>query len=823
MLRNCAFTIALAIGFLFLVRAVAPAGADYEAEAAPAQAAVLAGHLPPGLNGLVPVARANPAAPILIQVTLKLRNRPELDQLLEAQQDPHSPLYHHWLTAGEFDARFGPAQPDLDTVAGWLDAQGFVVTASSLSGHYVEASGTVAQAESAFATTIMSFGDGSYSNMTEPAVPAPIAGLIGSITGLNNFIHTQPANGGQRRITKIALESPPTLRSALPRPVVSQGFLSLAAMIDPTVQPDPLDLQPLSEGPVTTPEFKFSGFSPADLYSFYDESPLFSAGANGGGGGCIAIVGDSDILSTGPTTFASDFSLPAPSITTVLVNGSSPGRNGDENEAQLDLQWSHAAAPGAAQRFYLGNAATASSHGAIVDAISAAVNDNLCQVISVSFSLCGGSPSFFTGTISPIYAKAATQGQTIFISSGDDGAAGVVLSAGKCVAGTTQNVNELGADPNVTSVGGTQFTPTYDSSGDNVGNVPESVWNDGSGATGGGASAVYTKPSYQNGLTPADGQRDVPDIALMASANSPGAWWVTDSGGTAQLICCIGGTSLSAPLWAGLAKVIGQLGGARLGSVNPRIYQLAAAGLAAHGFRDVLTGNNTFNGVTGFNAVTGYDQATGWGTVDMATFGGAFAATTVPTPTPTMPGMATPTPTGTPTATRTITPTATPTKRGHHTPTPTTTPATSTTATGTRTPTATPTRTPTPTATATATHTATGTPTHTATATHTPTPTPTRTPTATPTRTPTRNCRRAPRPGRRQTPRLGLRLAPRPGRRQTPRLGLRLARRPGRRLTPRLGLRLTPRPGHRSVQRPARRRTRRPQPEPQPPRQLLRR
>jgi len=199
------------------------------------------------------------------------------------------------------------------------------------------------------------------------------------------------------------------------------------------------------------------------------------------------------------------------------------------------------------------------------------------------------------------------QGQTVLVSAGDDGAAGLVFDSTSktCVPGTTRNVNEVSADPNVTSVGGTGFTPAYDSSGNNAGLVAESAWNDAAccrgGATGGGASAVYAKPSYQGGVTPNDGQRDVPDIALIASPFHPGVWWVTDSAKTPLLTCCIGATSLSAPMWAGLIKVIGQLrGGTGLGNVNPGIYQLAGGDLAANGFRDVTSGGkNTFNGVIG--------------------------------------------------------------------------------------------------------------------------------------------------------------------------------------------------------------------------------
>ena len=674
-----------------------------QAQTSSTQAVALSGHVPLEATKSIPVGRAEASQQIRLQISLKLRNTGELSQLLQAQQDPASPQYHKWLTGSEFDARFGPSQADLDSVSQWLVSQGFQITGSSISDRYVSATSSVLQAEKAFSTNIMAFGDGSfYSNISDPQVPAQLAGIIGSINGLSNFLHSIPANGGR-----------PKMRVAAAPPAVTEsGDLTAPLMLASLEHSPPMPAHPRwsnrkGRGPGYQGETfisPFLAFGPADLYTFYDYTPRFSAGNTGGGTGCIAIVGDSDVLSTGPTLFASDFTLPAPTIIPILVNGSSPGTNGDEDEAQLDLQWSHASAPGAVQRFYLGNGAKSSTNGPIVDAIQRAVNDNLCQVISVSFGLCGESSSFFINTVSPNYQKAAAQGQSVFVSSGDQGAAGIVFDATlkKCVPASTANVNELGADPNVTAVGGTSIlNPNYDpTTFVNVGNVPEDVWNDefflgSGGATGGGASVVYGKPTYQTGTgVPADGHRDVPDISMIASNNFPGVFWVTDNGGTAELNCCIGGTSLAAPIFAGIAKLTGQLAGGttRLGGMNTKIYQLArsvaVASLSTVGIRDVDDFfDNSFNGVTGFTAGVGYDQSTGWGTVDVDTFARKFVAisptpTSTPTRTPTPKPTATPTPKPTPTHTATAKPTPT------HTATPKPTP--------THTPTAKPTATPTP-------------------------------------------------------------------------------------------------------------------------------
>jgi pseudomonalisin len=610
--RNSAVACGAAGVFILTVGLVLLMMESAAAQVVATSTVVLVGNHPAESANLLPVGHADPAARLNLDVTLALCNRSQLDQLLRDQQNPASPQYHRWLTPAQFAARFGPSRQDLDAVAQWLTAQGFTVTAPSLARPSVRFTGTVADAEHAFATHIMKFGDGtSYSNITDPLIPARFSGVISAIGGLDNFLHSfalYQSSPGAPMASPAVIAVPPMLLDAGP------------------ALPSP------AGGPVTvSPDVTIDGttaFGPSDFRSFYNEDPLISGGITGAGGDCVAIVGDSDYTPGAVSLFNSTFSLPASSITTVLTDSTNPGMNGDQDEALLDLEWSHAVAPGAATRFYLGDNSNSSSNGAIVDSIQAAVNDNLCGVISVSFSLCGGSAAFFTGVVSPIYAQMAAQGQSILISSGDQGAAGLVFATSppRCVFGTSRNINELGGDANVTQVGGTGFTPNYDPSGNNVGHVAESVWNDsvahpGGGSTGGGASIYYSKPSYQMGPgVPSDGMRDVPDIALIASPYSPGVFWGSVSAGMPAIRCCIGGTSLSAPAWAGIAKLIAQLQGSRPGPLNPRIYALANAGAATAGFRDVTTGNNDFNGVTGFVAGPGFDLATGWGTVDIATF-----------------------------------------------------------------------------------------------------------------------------------------------------------------------------------------------------------
>lgn len=252
-------------------------------------------------------------------------------------------------------------------------------------------------------------------------------------------------------------------------------------------------------------------------------------------------------------------------------------------------------------------------------ALQKAVSDNTCGTIDISYTLCGLS-SFFTNTLDPIFVQAARQGQAVFSGTGDNGAAEGTINSGGACPQTAAGVKELAADPYVTAVGGTQFTPNYDSSGNDVGFVSETVWQDANGASGGGVSAVFGEPSYQiQQSLPANSMRSIPDVTIGASPTMPGFWFVD---GTSTLVQA-GGTSLAAPVWAGIGALLANNTGHRVGNLNARLYQMGPLA-ASVGLRDVTSGDNTFGGVNGVSAGPGYDEASGWGTPDVSTLAGQF-------------------------------------------------------------------------------------------------------------------------------------------------------------------------------------------------------
>jgi subtilase family serine protease len=315
----------------------------------------------------------------------------------------------------------------------------------------------------------------------------------------------------------------------------------------------------------------------------------------------------------------------------VIVNGTDPGDLGlnEDSEADLDVEWSGAVAKNATIEFVISKS-TNTTDGVDLSA-QYIVSNNLAPVMSTSFGSCeadlGASENTFYNNL---WQQAASQGITSFISSGDSGAAG--CNAGSDSSGSGQAVNGLASTPYNVAVGGTKFNEgsgNYWNTSNGAGYasaisyIPEVTWNEsaldgGSGlwATGGGVSSLYAKPAWQASPgVPADGKRDVPDVALSAAGHD--AYMVEIDGG----LYAISGTSASSPSFAGLMALIVQKTGQRQGNANTRFYQLANAQYGAGGvtvFHDTTSGNNSVPGVTGYSAGIGYDLTTGLGSVDAA-------------------------------------------------------------------------------------------------------------------------------------------------------------------------------------------------------------
>jgi len=508
----------------------------------------------------------------------------ELDGLVEAQQDVESPLFHAWLTPAEFGARFGASRTDVALVAVWLEGHGFTVDEVAASNLLIVFSGTAGEVKTTFHTEIHRYvvdGVEHIANSQDPQIPEALAGVVGGVVSLHDF----------RRMREIAA------RKDMEAPLYSSG----------------------------NTHYLF----PADWATIYDLNPLYAAGTSGAGIS-IAIAGRSNINLSDVAAFraAAGLTVNNPSV---IVPGTDPGLVvGDQDEATLDVEWSGAIAPGAAIKLVV-EVSTAATDG--VDLAAAyIVNHALAPVVSLSYGSC----EQYMGTTeltfyNSLWEQAAAQGMSVFVASGDAGAAG--CNTGSDTTGEGTAVNGMCSTPYSTCVGGTEFNEgpdpgKYWGTANSVGNgsalsyIPEQVWNEsaangGSGlwSSGGGVSTVYAAPTWQRSLSStgeAGGMRTVPDVAVSAADHDGYAIY---ENGAYRILA---GTSASSPSFAGLiALVVEKQGGTGLGNANAELYALANGSRSP--FHTTPSGNNSVPGVTGFAATGGkYNLATGLGSVDGA-------------------------------------------------------------------------------------------------------------------------------------------------------------------------------------------------------------
>ena len=390
-------------------------------------------------------------------------------------------------------------------------------------------------------------------------------------------------------------------------------------------------------------------YAPDTIRKAYGLTPLISGG-NTGAGQTIVIL---DAFGS-PTalkdlkTFDRLFGIAdPPSFKVVTMPGTPPFdfNNGNQlgwsDETSLDVQWSHAMAPGA--NIVLVQAASDSDDD-LVAGLNFALDNHLGNVVSMSF---GESEFFLTDkagqqTVAAwerAFKKARHEHVTLFVSSGDQGSTNTADGAGNVLP--FQNASYPASSPQVTGVGGTNLQFGKDGHADPAGSyLGETVWNDEAqgiqAAGGGGVSAIFKTPGFQEDLSDAvseslHGHRGVPDVAYNAGVVGGVPVVIGTFAPPAQFVFVFGGTSAGAPQWAGVIADVNQLVGRPAGFINNRLYKVGESGALAGLFHDVTVGDNTYCGgttpngvpacIAGFAAAPGYDLVTGWGTPNFGTLG----------------------------------------------------------------------------------------------------------------------------------------------------------------------------------------------------------
>ncbi|MGH8128342.1 MAG: S53 family peptidase, partial [Gammaproteobacteria bacterium] len=501
------------------------------------------------------VARATKVGPhaldstIKLTVGLNLRNEIKLKSFLEQVQNPHSSVYHQWLTPGEFTRLYGPTKAEVARVEQFLKAQGINVLNVSANRVLIHTEATTAKYEHVLGIRINDYrlnGRSFYSTPDSPELPRALAPLVNGILGLNGGVRMRPHLLGKT----VSIQS-----SQAPPPATTGAYLNQLQMAKAYDWPSLTDTSNGAGETIAILSYASVGLSMSDVHSYW-----------------------------------SGLGLPDHDVSIVNVDGSPI--SGGEGETTLDLEYSGAMAPGANIILYEGDNASLTT---TADVINAMLTANVADVVSTSWGLCEAEVPNIS-TIEPLLNQAAAQGISMSAAAGDGGSSDNRLIGGSytCDNGSNDNADFPSSSPYVLAANGTALTIS-DTSG-TYGS--ETAWPH----TGGGDSNVFEQPSWQTGPgVPNSGNRMNGDMAMDAGGKGLlfylGGAWVTN-----------GGTSFVSPEFAGLFAVADSENGSRLGQSNELLYSDVNAGNYASDFRDVTTGSNG-----AFNAGPNWDYPTGWG------------------------------------------------------------------------------------------------------------------------------------------------------------------------------------------------------------------
>lgn len=602
--------IAIAVFFGALIAATLALGASSQNRAR----RVLPGLVPSFTQEVKSLGAAPNSEAVHVLANLKLRHEGQLRSLVADVSDPAGASYGDYLTSSEFNARYAPSAKAVSAVKQFARASGFSVAGVPSNRRFVELTGTVADAQSAFATQIDRFKlDGAqvHAPVEDPSIPASLGRYVSQLTGLDTGAYSKPLTATSSGPNALP---PPGTVGAKP---CSKYFGQKKAKNLPKAYGKKLGYVPC-------------GYTPKQLQRAYGTREAIHSG-NNGRGQKVAIVDafSSPTIKEDATEYSKRHGLPKPKIT---INASAAAMNAPElppaldpqgwaGEETLDVEAVHAMAPRAKIKYY---GADTPLNAAFAMTLNTVVSENKAQIISNSYGSAGDFDNSMD--IDPILEQAAAQGIGAYYSSGDLGD-----ETQDPDGPGDREVDSLANDPLVTAVGGTSLA-TRKSGRYRF----ETYWGTKSAAVvdgkfdlpgdylyggGGGVSQTYAQPKYQKGVVPAsianyfkgdppqadagDANGDVhvpgravPDVSMVGDPNTGFLSGITQDYTTGALSDLpidlpipidgatqsstddfhygeyrIGGTSLSAPLFAGVMALADQKAHMHHGFANPALYR----------------------------------------------------------------------------------------------------------------------------------------------------------------------------------------------------------------------------------------------------------
>src|SRR5580700_426872 len=360
----------------------------------------------------------------------------------------------------------------------------------------------------------------------------------------------------------------------------------------------------LDNRPQAVPHYRYANsaqqqvsYTPPQIAEIY----AFPAGTDGTGQTIAIIELGGGFAQSDLDTYFSGLGITSPSVTAVGVDGASnvAGKDpqGADGEVLLDIEVAGSVAPGAAQVVYF----APNTDQGFVDAVTNAVHAQPTPAaVSISW---GGPESSWTAqsmnALDQAIADGVALGVTVTVAAGDNG-------SGDGVSDGQPHADFPASSPHALACGGTSLQA--DPSTGTI--TSETVWNDGSGATGGGVSVQFPLPAWQASagvpaLASGSSGRGVPDVAGNADPDT-GYQVLIDGQSTV-----IGGTRAVAPLWAALTCRLAQAAGRDFGLIQEILYAGITPGQPVPGLRDITTGNNR-----AYSAGPGWDACTGLGVPD---------------------------------------------------------------------------------------------------------------------------------------------------------------------------------------------------------------